>query len=284
MTLSCYCLKESYFYPINMQVLRKTVLLAAAAVIISMQGTAQTVSQIDKGLVHYLGKINYWKSRQSAHAFDSLAYANDHLIDYMKKVFPWAPATLKGNFKLANAKGMHYVTSDDGNLRFYYWDMQMGTSIHFFADFAQYTVSDGAGFVDMIDPNVQGDPGGFYTSIITVQASGRPVYLVMSGSAGSEREESEQVTAFSVIDDKLVKVLLFHKRLKKFSHLEYDYDPRSIEKLKGKKPTIHLSPDKQFLYMPDVDDGGDYTGDFIVYKFNGEFYVFDKADEPATGK
>ena len=179
---------------------------------------------------------------------------------------------------------MHYVTSDDGNLRFYYWDMQMGASIHFFADFAQFTVSDGAGFVDMIDPTVQGDPGAFYSSITTVQSNGRPVYLVISGSASAEREESQQITAYSVIDDKLVKVLLFHKRLKKLSHLEYDYDPRSVEKVKGKKPTIHLSTDKQFLYIPDVDEGNDFTGDFIVYKFNGEFYTFDKADEPATDK
>ena len=268
-----------------MQVLRKTVLLLVIAVaMMGGVGRAQTVSQIDKGLVHYLGKINYWTNAQSAHAFDSLAYANDHLINYMKKVFPLAPATLKGTFKLARAKGMHYVTSDDGNLRFYYWDMQMGASIHFFADFAQFTVSDGAGFVDMIDPTVQGDPGAFYSSITTVQSNGRPVYLVISGSASAEREESQQVTAYSVIDDKLVKVLLFHKRLKKLSHLEYDYDPRSVEKLKGKKPTIHLSTDKQFLYIPDVDEGNDFTGDFIVYKFNGEFYTFDKADEPATDK
>jgi hypothetical protein len=203
---------------------------------------------------------------------DSVAVANDRLISYMKHEFANDTATLRGNFKGAKQKGLHYYTSADGNIRFYYWDTRLGNTVRFYGDFAQYRTAYGVAFTDMLDPNVQGDPGVYYSSLITDTIKDAPVYLITQGYIRSEKEKGEAVIAYSIINDQLLKVLVFEKDHKKLSHLENDYNAYSYTGPKSKKPTIHFSADRLKLYVPVVTEDGEYTNEVSVYEFDGEIY------------
>ncbi len=237
----------------------------------------QSVSQIDNIIEHYLNNINNWATDTTDARADSLDAANTRLLAYLTSVPAARHALLQTDFKKAKKSGLDFVTSSDGKIRFYSWDTYFGGTMHMFYNVAQFKDYAGVHTIFLNDTAVDGgDYAGFYTGIITIaDRAGKAVYIVTRYSIGSTKDRGEEITAYTIYNGLLLRQPIFKTTTKLLDHIEYGYDSFAAEFPDDKYPKTHFSKDNKTLYIPIVI-GEKLTNCYLVYKFDGNNYVFDK--------
>jgi hypothetical protein len=246
---------------------------------------AQTPQQVQQDLQAHLQHIQYWRFEYSAEdtVFKETVSQDDSIVQANKQLLAYITAKgasrqmLQADIKLPENSDLKITTSPDGKLRVYSWDAQTGNTTHHYYAIAQYETKTGVATTvlnDVPQPIVESTPAsGSYYDVQTITANnGKKYYLLFSSSLGNQ--VTKTVSAYS-IDNTLSTADLFRVADKSLNTIEYTYDQAANYDFKKMKEryTIHIS--KQKLYVP-VMDGANISGQWLIYVWNGEQFVFDK--------
>jgi hypothetical protein len=240
----------------------------------------------EKELNAHLQHIQYWRYEYAAedtsfpgevNQEDSVRNANKQLLEYLLNEGKRKAELLKADIKLPENSDLKYVTSEDKKLRIYCWDIQAGTSTHYYNAVAIYDVG---GALKMAIINevpaaiAASTPTGYiYTSVETIIGNnGAKHYLPFFTSQSVEKGVTKGVAAYTISND-LKEATLFNSS----ASIIYAYDHASNYDFKKMKEryVIHLERNK--LYVPEVE-GMNVTGKWIVYVWNGEQFNKDKSE------
>lgn len=244
---------------------------------------AQSVKEIEDSIVHYLDKLQKHSNYLGDAEPDSLDKYNTELQNFLQISLTRQPLSLYAKFSGSITKGMKIASSEDKKFRIYSWDTQNGGTMHGFNSVAQFQTRKGAQTEVLYnDTFINGEwsgPGFFYPKIYEIHSSDKKIYyLAIRDGMYSTKNVSTGIKAFAIENNRLndsIKIFKTTKNTLNSIDCEYDYFSNYNEKSMKENHLIHLSKDKQILYIP-IIDGEKMTEKYLVYKFDGTDYVFDK--------
>ncbi|MBL7718515.1 MAG: hypothetical protein JNL72_06755 [Flavipsychrobacter sp.] len=212
--------------------------------------------------------------------YDTLAIVNAALLRYLEYASVTYPALLNVDFPGVDTLGMAILTSDDRKFRIYCWDTRTGGTMRFFNSVAQYSTNTGAATMTFNDI-ASGDIGVWYPKLHTITTQTRgTIYLAHTRAIASSRDVADGISAYAIADDGRLNdsIVAFKTATKNLNDISYSYDYHSnIDDSTGaQRNTLRLSEDKRTLYVPIVGDNEQVTSRSLVYKFDGDYFVFDK--------
>jgi hypothetical protein len=119
------------------------------------------------------------------------------------------------------------------------------------------------------------DPGVVYTTINSINSSRKKYYLPMYTGTAASGNMMKGICAYDIEGDKLQDAPIFHGEYGPTSKIEYSYDYSANYDFKKMKEEYVLHLDKQKLYVPEVASEK-VTGNYMIYNFDGEKFVYDK--------
>jgi len=236
---------------------------------------AQTPKQIEDDLLKSFKKIDHWRrsdinsSAPSNYDVDSLGEENDKfsktLIDYTSKF----PSTITQQFKSFYDSGLGIVSSADKRLRIYFWDTGMGGTQVDYSNVIQYKKGQKTNSNEVVwKENTRKTPA--YDTIYTLKRNKRTYYLAIYTAKMSSQEYIHGVQVFSIENDTLndnVKLIKTSAGL--HSMLEFSY----VEDYQGNDGAEILYDEKSaILKIPVVLENGKANGNYITYKFTGQYF------------
>jgi len=262
--------------------MKKSILLLFLAVWLWSSSQAQTLEWSDNRIAKLFDRMDYWGDfcYKDPHnkKVDSLRVSGGRIYDFVEDLIVMYPYALDGDFPKAKEKGLHYVTSDDGQLRIYSWLAKMegheGVPHAEYRDVAGFKTSAGRKYHDISN----GTEGAYCTNITMVQTKKNiPIYLVNYYTV-HDGIKMEKIKAYALKDGGIREISSFIDGTKNPKQLWCDY---ALERGHSETdaPEIHLSPDKQKLYVPVTERvGGRYvlTDKYEVFLFNGFMYINEK--------
>lgn len=244
----------------------------------SIAAFAQTNATIEKDLVAAVNALDKYSTYGGNYDEAKLNKANSTLETKLLK-YAKMPATLAYKFpKLAET--MRVITSEDGKLRIYDWDMMDGGTMHNYARVYQYKGTDGKVYA-MAEPET-GDAGGNYAySIHTVTTKSGPVYIVCGTFRASGADHFQSADLFKITGAKLTTGVKLIKTKSGLTHtLGFEYNPFSIEDTEKEDAYELIKFDKKTntLTIPVVIEDTEYpngkiTNGKISYRFDGTNFV-----------
>lgn len=228
-------------------------------------------------IASYISEINRFRADG---LFDSLEKVNTALLTYLQEKSTTTPELLDIDLSSMDTAGMIILTSEDKKFRIYCWDTETGGTMRFFNSLIQYRTGKGSESVVLNDIAKTEEPGDFYREIYTVHAkTGNTYYLLTSRGIYSSRDIVEVIRAYAIENGKLNdSVKLFRTTRQQLNEITYTCDFFSnIDSNTGsQRNLIRLSDDKQTLFIPVVNDKDEVTDKSLIYKFDGNQFVFDK--------
>ena len=178
----------------------------------------------------------------------------------------------------ATVRPLRVVTSDDGNLRLYTWDVDGGT-MSCYSGIVSYRNSNGIFSHTTVNDDTLGDESQNYANmacgvfeIKTIRLSnGTPVYAVYTHSSGSSIMHMTIVTAYAITESGIEPYNLFKDNGNETNSVLFYRDPS------GSFPVDIILTDEE-LIIPETMEGdnpfgGDrITGRILHYRFNGKVF------------
>jgi hypothetical protein len=259
----------------------KPTILITGLLLYSFTVRAQKVQMVEAEILSYLSQIDYWDTfSNQENAYDSSNLYNKKLLDYLAKVLAKNPATLEYGFPGLKNKGISILTSADKKFRIYCWDVGPGGGARSSNVILQYQKKTGTGVKVENDVSKADEysvsSGLYYSAIYTIKTStGKNVYLANGSQKIALGLYMRNIQAFTIENDTLNGNVKFFKTSKKaVNNINFTFE----SSLSGGKTTeITVSDDQRKLFIPVVLDDGKATGEYLVYVFDGEKYVYDKA-------
>jgi len=250
-----------------------------------VQVHAQNAQQMQQDLLAHLQHIQYWRFEYSADDTtfstpvsqdDSIANANKQLLDYLLTKGK-SRQMLQAVFKLPENSDLKITTSPDGKMRIYSWDAQMGMNTHYYHAVVQYETNTGVetGILKEVPKQItESTPvGGSYYDIQVIAGNNGNKYYLPFYSCLADNV-TKGIAAYS-IDNSLSTVDIFRVADKSLNAIEYTYDQAANYDFKKMKERYTIHIDSQKLYVP-VMVGANISGQWLIYVWNGEQFVFDK--------
>ncbi len=235
------------------------------------------VAAFTKQIAFYINEINRFRGEG---LFDSLGEVNTALLTYLQEKSTTTPELLDIDLSSMDTAGIIILTSEDKKFRIYCWDTETGGTMRFFNALIQYRTAKGSESAVLNDIAKTEEPGDFYREIYTVHAkNGNTYYLVTSRGIYSSRDIVEVIQAYTIESGKLNdSVNLFRTPRQQLNEITYTCDFFSnIDSNTGnQRNLIRISDDKQTLFIPIVNDKDEVTDKFLIYKFDGNQFVYDK--------
>lgn len=180
-------------------------------------------------------------------------------------------------------KKMFITTSKDGNFRAYSWDTETGGTMHDYITVYQYkgrsgkVMTWGTPYSDDISDY---GAGAFVHDIFQTKSAANTIYLVVSTFIGSTSLNGQVISAFAVKGDKLntkAKVIRTKSGLTNSVSFEYDFFSVVDRAERPVKLFAFDEKEKSFRFPVVIQDQtapqGRVTDKFIMYKFNGKYFV-----------
>lgn len=212
---------------------------------------------------------------------DSLETANKALSEFLKNGSKKHPEWLDMDLPGTDTMSINVLTSEDRKARIYSWDTRLGGTMRFFYGVMQYKTSKGSDVKVLNDENSEeGDSGLMYRYLHTIKtSSGKVYYLVLYRGVYSTKDVVDGVAAFSIENDMINDTIKVFKAAKsELNSISYGYDFLSNidENSGGQKNELHLDEKKTKLFIPVVDNKDNVTNRSLIYKFDGDKFVYDK--------
>ena len=249
------------------------ILFAAALVLTSLPGRSQSsgLTEIDK---HVAGLLNNIMGAVRKYDYDGVQDFNDKLLTYLKKECG-NPDLLTATLDLSKKAGMQSLVTSDKQAHFFSWDTNTGGTMHFFHSVVQYRAGNKV-CCDVLCPTVNKeapDCGLDFNDVRTVRTSdGKTVYLVTYSAYFTTQNYCRSITAYTVASEKLLTVPMFKTPKQLLDNIDCrvsdngEYNEASF---------VKISEDGQTVSVPIISNGTKVTGRYLIYKFDGEHYVFD---------
>ena len=224
----------------------------------------------DKQLASQLQEFSKIHEKQPTD-FDKLGALNDvfkaHLLKLAKQ-----PSFITTPLTQAKKAGLDIAASPDHNLRVLSWDNQSGGTMRFFQAVAQLRSGDKTTGQDL-SPKEEGDSGYYYTGIEEIKTKTQgTIYVLCGGGVGSSICYSRSVQAYAIKNGKLVRAKLFKTPKESLDEIDCYLEERSPDN--DKYVEFVWENGNQTLKVPLVDKDMHRTNKFLVYKFDGDKFVF----------
>src|SRR3569833_1065903 len=212
--------------------------------------------------------IDYWSQKRNDTTFDiikvedSLGKANDVYARKLENYTGKFPSTLTQQFQSFRDSELGIVSSGDGRLRIYFWNTNMGGTQVDYRNVVQYKKGLKSNSIDA--------EGSFaYDIIYTLIKGKRTYYLAIYTAKMSSQEYLRGVQIFSIENGSLNdNVKLIKTRTGLHSKLEFSF----LEDFEGNDGTEILYEEKsEILKIPMVLENGKANGNYITYKFIGQY-------------
>jgi hypothetical protein len=247
-----------------------------------LSSKAQTQEWADSHIAGLFERMDYWcqycYNDKKDRKVDSLRNAGGKIYDFIENIIVMYPYSLAAELPQAKEKGLHYVTSDDGELRIYSWEAKMeghvGTPRYEFRDVAGFKTDMGRKYHDISN----GTEGAYCTNITTLHTKKGITLYLANYYTYQNGIKTEKIRAYAILDNKISEMASFMKETKNPKQLWCDYTV-SLDQLRNEKSEIHFSKDKTRLYVPVTEKNGnqyDLTGKYSVFVFNGFMFVYEK--------
>jgi hypothetical protein len=231
----------------------------------------------EDSMVFYLAEIERMRADGD---YDHLNNANRVLMAYMKKICS-DESILLHELKVADSLGMKVLTSDDRKFRIYCWDTWTGGTMHFLDAIVQYKIEKGSREYVLNDISESteegGDCGFWYSELHTIYANGsKTYYLPVYYGIYSGIEHASGISAYAIEGDKLNnEPRIFKPTGKPLYDISYSFTSGTVDK-ESAENNITLSADKKTLSIPITDKDRVVTEKSLIYKFDGDKFVYDK--------
>jgi hypothetical protein len=248
-----------------------TVLVLLAAV---GSATAQTPAAVEREILKclneiarsgtYSGDYDETKNEQANERLKQTLVRNGDRLEILQYAFP----------KLKNE--MSVVTSRDGRLRVYSWDLQTGGTMHDYETVIQYQSKSGAVHTWTGDDTQDESAGAFTTQIFQLGSNIGPIYLANSTFIAQGNIHGQSIELIRINGEKLEWPKLIRTRSGLQNSIDFSYDPSSL----GNRPEriVFFDAAKQSFGFPVVVEdeefgNGRVTNRFITYRFDGRHFV-----------
>jgi hypothetical protein len=218
-----------------------------------------SVEQIENTSLEFLKRLENWSLKSyDTSQYDSMAYINKKLLDYLEMSVKNNPATLTASFKRLKEKRFNIVTSDDRKVRIYCWDILGTGTARSFNVLLQYKKTNGIG-VQIINDDSQAEEdaactGAYYRQLSAVKTrTGDFVYLPISNIVVWSGAGVQQIDAFKIERDTIKwNIQIFKTGNRTLSSISCEYDlSKDVNKMSREIPHIELSADKKKIAYPD---------------------------------
>jgi hypothetical protein len=243
---------------------------------LSIAAATQSPAVVESQILGYLKTISRYGTYSGNYTEDKLNKANDALRatlirngkrrDIMAYSFP----------KLKDE--MYVVTSRDGKLRIYSWDLQTGGTMHDFDNVYQFQGATGA-VLSRTAARDDESAGGFYTQIFQLNSKGGPIYLVNSTFIAQGRTHGQSIEVVRIRGDRLDNSSKLIRTASGLTNsIDFVYDPASIPESYTSGELVSFDSTKRSFSFPVIIEDketfdGRVTKNRITYRFNGEYFV-----------
>lgn len=203
----------------------------------------------------------------------SLDLANDSLNKKILYYTSKYPFTLMQRFKSLDSTGLGIHTSADKLFRIYSWNTGMGGTQEDYISVIQYKTRQGtkSTFADNNEPNIgRSFKIPFYDTIYTLKRNGKVYYIGSYHAKMDLNDNWEGVQIFAIENDTLNNsVRLIKTRTGLHSKLQYSYvnDMDMVDWL-----SVQIDEKSAIIKIPVVLENGKTNGNFITYKFTGQYF------------
>lgn len=240
----------------------------------------QTAREVEDRILHDFERINRLRDRPSERVTDSLIAVNHRLLKYLTKACKSNSGLIKADMKRASVDDqMNILTSEDGKVRIFNWDTQIGSSAVYYNAIMQYYVNDSTTDVAILNDvsesfskSGEKNPGEWYTKVSVVSRKNNyPCYLLVGKAVYTPKNMEYFIDAYAIYYGKLHSTTAFADKTKLLSSMSVAYHATDDN------PEIRVAGDKQHIFVPVVNKMTDVaTGKSRIYTFDGNNYVFDK--------
>lgn len=255
---------------------------------LALPAFGQTNAEIEQELVEHIKNIQKWSNYGSEFNEDLLAKENDI---FKKKLLEYTKIDSTHNYKFSELdKYLYLTTSEDGKLRIYSWDTEVGGTMHFFDNVYQFQGKDGKVYsksnnweeADAGSPTDNRDAGAFVSNIFNVDTKNGKVYLAHFTSVLSSALGYDSINLFGIEGNSLNdKIKLIKTKSSLTNSLGFEYNFGSVMDKKEPINLIFYDKETKTIKIPVVIKDkkfkdGRVTDKFIKYKFDGTYFLKQK--------
>ena len=178
----------------------------------------------------------------------------------------------------ATVRPLRVVTSDDGNLRLYTWDVDGGT-MSCYSGIVSYRNSNGIFSHTTVNDDTWGDEsqnsayiacGAFEIKTIRL-SNGNPVYAIFRHSSGSSIMHMTVVSAYTITESGIMQYNLFKHNGDEMNTVSFYRNPS------GSFPIDIILTDNELIVPETMEGDNPYGGDrltgrILCYRFNGKVF------------
>lgn len=246
--------------------------------IFAVPALAQTPVSIETELLGHLADVSKYGNYGETSDDEKQEAANTAIEEKLKKYGTRSDVLRYGFPKLKDE--MSIVTSKDGKLRIYSWDLQTGGTMHDYANVFQFQGKSGKVHAWTEDRGEDFGAGVFYHDLFQVSGKAGLVYLPVSTFVGSTSLAGQTIKTMRIVGDKLVhdaKLIKTSGGLQNSIGFGYDFFSVVDRPERPIKLFTFNDTKKEFKFPVVIEDEktpqGRVTNKFITYRFNGTNFV-----------
>lgn len=239
---------------------------------------AQTPAAIERELISHLEEMSKNGTYGGEYDDAKLSAASNAFKSTLLKAAK-RKDTLSYPFAKLDEK-MSIVTSKDGKLRVYSWDLESGGTMHDYDMVVQYVGNVGAVKTWSSDNDEDDSGGAFYHDIFQLNAGAKPIYLLVSTSRASSSYIGEVLRAVTIDGGVLnMKANLIRTGEGLTNNIGFAYDFFSVVDRPERPVKLFKFNEKrkEFSFPVVIEDEetpqGRVTNKMITYRFNGKTFV-----------
>lgn len=242
---------------------------------LSFAAAAQSPAAVERDILAQLKNVDKYGSYSNDDDEAKLNAANDAIRDLLVKngdrrdILQYPFSALK--------KEINIVTSRDGKLRIYSWDMQTGGTMHDYDNVFQYQGASGSVHAWTAPGSNENSGGAFFSQIFQVDSTAGPIYIANSTFVAETSLHGQSIETMQIVGDKFERSAKLIKTASGLqSSIDFSYDPFSSPK--GTGELVFFDPAQKSFRFPIIiedkrDERGRITNRFITYRFNGTYFA-----------
>ncbi|MEY3289292.1 MAG: hypothetical protein RLZZ419_1534 [Pseudomonadota bacterium] len=264
-----------------MKTIKSSCFITFVLLALAFPAFGQTNAEIEQELIGHIKNIQKWSNYGSDFNEDLLVKEND---SFKKKLLETTKidSTLSYQFSELN-KYLHLTSSENGKLRIYSWDTEVGGTMHFFDNVYQFQGKDGKVYSNS-NTLQEGNSGAFISDIFDVDTKNGKIYLARFTSVLSGALCYESINLLGIEGDSLnnqIKLIKTKSGLTNSLGFEYDFSSVMDRKERPIKLIVYDKETKTIkipvvLKDQNFNNGGRVTDKFINYKFDGTYFLKQK--------
>jgi hypothetical protein len=210
-------------------------------------------------------------STDSTNSYDTLVAVNRNVLSRFLSFCSSNKESIRYPFN--SLLDLTIINSEDHRCRTYSWDSYTGGTMHIYYSFAQFLTANNKLSTQLLsDTSTEGgDPGLWYCKIYTLKNSGHAYCLCIGSGRYSTADLGFEVNIYTVKGSLLVQAPIIRSKTGLTNRIHVDYNFFKLTK-ETDDHSIEFDSSSRKMYIPLVNDKGEMSKKYIIYKFNGTYF------------